>query len=110
MIEQGKYRITYNGSGLYLGDLQSERANSKPMTLDELHASEVATGQAETASGKVATPVPPPPPEEQSKLAGGKTVFSDFTFRIQDTETNKVKFLYLVILDDGDVKAEVLEP
>ena len=54
-----------------------------------------------------ATQVPPNPIAEE--LAGGKMILGQTTLRIENTKSSQVYYLYILFLEDGEVKSTVLQ-
>jgi hypothetical protein len=108
VVEQGGYRITFNGFFLYTGDLQADQKNSEPRTQQEdiLAASETKDGQTE---GPIPTPEPRQLPRTLLELSDGKPVRNELTLRIENLATNEVNFLYIVILENGQVKTKLMK-
>lgn len=107
-VEQGGYRITFNGFFLNTGDLNADQLNEKPRTQQEdiLAASNPQNGRT---VGPLATPEPQKPSETLVQMAEGKPVRTQLTLRIENLSTKEVKFLYIITLDDGQVKAKFIE-
>ncbi len=105
-IAQGKFLISFNGTGLYTGDLEADRENAPQRTQEE-------DLQAAQSGSKISEPQPTPaiaqPRKLTLELAAGKPILGDGTLRIENVATKQVKFLYFVILDDGEVRARILE-
>ncbi|MDL1897770.1 hypothetical protein FBQ82_16025 [Anaerolineae bacterium CFX7] len=105
-IEQGDYLVSFNGFGLYTRNLQADQANAQPRTQEEdLKAAQTRPAAAEPQQ----TPAPVEPRKITQELAEGKEIWSDASFRIENRVTKEVKILYVVILEDGQVKSRILE-
>jgi len=107
-IEQGGYRISFNGFFLNTGDLRADQTKSKPRT-----QMEDVLADSESQKGKSAGPLPTKEPrklyQKLLELSEGKPVRTDLTLRIENLKTKETKFLYIVTLDDGRVKAKIIE-
>lgn len=54
-----------------------------------------------------ATQVPPNP--IAAKVSGGKRITVQVIMRIEDTQSGQVEYLYILFLEDGEIKAPVLQ-
>lgn len=112
-FEQGLYRISPNGFGLVKGDRVAIRNSRKAQTdqdLENERATRAANAKNTTPTGDVSpTANPPTPDTAKLDLAGGKRVVQDATLLIQELKSGRTQYLYFVILEDGEVKAEVLD-
>lgn len=111
--EQGNYRFSINGLALVKGDRVAQAKSAIPLSDEELdneRATRAANAEANTPPSE--TPPTRTPPEVNPSaldLAEGKPIYQQATIRIQDLKSGKVQYLYLVILDDGQVKSMILE-
>lgn len=107
-VDQGDYRITFNGFFLNTGDLRANQLNDKPRTQHEdiLAASNAQNGKT---VGPLATPEPKKPSQTQVQMAEGKPVRTQLTLRIENLSTKEVNFLYIITLENGQVKAKLIE-
>ena len=107
-LEQTGYRISFNGWSLYKGDEVADQQSAKGMTTQQVleqNATEAASRPA--SAGATPTIVPPNPSAQQ--LSGGRSVMDEATLRIEDLQSHLARFVYVVFLDNGDVKAIVLQ-
>jgi hypothetical protein len=107
-LEQGGYRISFNGWSLYKGDIVADRLSAKGMTVEEIlhqRATEAASHPVQPRG----TPTPVPVDPAALQLSGGNPILDEATLRIEDSQSHQVQFLYLVFLADGEVKATLLQ-
>jgi hypothetical protein len=111
-FEQGSYRISSNGFGLIRGDTVARDKSQKGQTdqdLENERATRAANSKNKTRPAELPPTASPPTPEAAKlKLAGGKRIVQDATLRIEELKSGKVQYLYIVILEGGEVKAEML--
>ncbi len=106
-LDQASYRISFNGWGFEKGDaIAQAQANSKGMTLEEI----MRQAATKAAQPQHPGPTPTPVPADQAvlQLSGGKPVYLAATLRIEDTLTKQVRYMYIVFLASGEVKATLL--
>lgn len=111
-FEQGSYRISINGFGLIRGDsiaLANSRKGQSDQDLENERATRAANAKNKTRPAEMPPTASPPTPEAAKlELAGGKPVVQDATLRIEEVKSGQVQYLYFVILEEGEVKAEIL--
>lgn len=112
-IAQGLYRISPNGFGLIKGDRVAQAQAQKGQTDQDLE-NERATRRADAKNktplaGMPPTRSAPTPGAAKLELAGVKRVVQDATLLIQELNSGKVQYLYFVILEDGEVRAKLLD-
>lgn len=108
-LDQASYRISFNGWGFAKGDaIAQAQSNNKGMTLEETMR-QAATEAAVQPQHPGATPTPVSAEAAVSQLAGGKPVYLAATLRIEDTSTKQVRYLFIVFLANGNVKATLVQ-
>jgi len=96
-FEQAGYRISFNAWALYQGDRVAEAASDVSGAFEEADV-----------AGVVATSTPISLPPIAQDLSGGQPVRTEATLRIEDITTGQVHYLYLLFLQNGEVKAALL--
>ncbi len=105
-LDQGDYRVSFNGFFPYSEDVVAKQQNSKGLTTEELIADE-KTKAATTPEIDLSKPFPTNAITD--KVSEGKPRIGEATIRIENLKTGQVQFLFVVFLDDGDIKSTWLE-
>lgn len=135
-LTQNQYKISFNGWWLGKGDLIAEERADPGLTNEEAMRGEtyltetppsIAEAPTEISGPRVPSPpyptmitgTPPwlliptptqiPPNPIAAELAGGKRIKAEATLRFKDTQSGQVNYLYILFLEDGEVKSTVLQ-
>lgn len=101
------YRISFNGWDFVETDRLGNTASQRGLSLEELVQKRATEAANDATLLSEATPIPHPLGIDAvaNELAGGKQLRTKLTLRIENLQTNQVSFLFIVILEDGDVRA-----
>ena len=105
--EVSDYRISFNGWDFVESDRLSETGGQPPLSLEELVQKRATEAANEDSSAPQPTPfaVSPMLDTIAENLADGQKVRTKMTLRVENRKTNQTSLLFIVILENGQVRA-----